>query len=94
MVMILKIKRIFKIKSTGIDSALEHQQRFIRNILLSSVPGVICCGVGTGKTITAALASQYCLSLNLEGIIIFYTPASINSQFYQFIERLWAGHSR
>jgi hypothetical protein len=41
---------------------LDHQKKFIRKFLLSNAPGAICYhGVGTGKTITAAVASHYYL---------------------------------
>ena len=58
---------------------MEHQEKFIRKFLLSNVPGAICYrGVGTGKTITAAVASHYYLPLYENGHTIFiYPPALI-----------------
>ena len=61
---------------------LEHQQKFIRKFLLSNVPGAICYhGVGTGKTITAAVASHYYLSINPDGNIIFISPPALILNF-------------
>jgi hypothetical protein len=54
---------------------LDHQKKFLRKFFLSNVPGAICYhGVGTGKTITAAVASHYYLSLYEDGNIIFISP--------------------
>ena len=61
---------------------LEHQKKFIRKFLLSNVPGAICFhGVGTGKTITAAVASHYYLSLYENGHIIFISPPALILNF-------------
>jgi hypothetical protein len=61
---------------------LEHQKKFIRKFFLSNVPGAICYhGVGTGKTITSAVASHYYLSLNPEGHIIFVSPPALILNF-------------
>ena len=61
---------------------LDHQKKFIRKFLLSNVPGAICYhGVGTGKTITAAVASHYYLSLYEDGNIIFISPPGLIINF-------------
>jgi hypothetical protein len=61
---------------------LDHQKKFLRKFFLSNVPGAICYhGVGTGKTITAAVASHYYLSLYEDGNIIFISPPGLIINF-------------
>ncbi len=77
-------KEYFNKKSNKYEKieSLDHQKKFTHKFFLSDVPGAICYhGVGTGKTITAAVASHYYLTLNPEGHIIFYITTSINIKF-------------
>jgi tRNA1(Val) A37 N6-methylase TrmN6/superfamily II DNA/RNA helicase len=61
---------------------LAHQDKFLRKFFLSSVSGsIVFHGVGTGKSLTAAAASHYYLSLNPNGNIIFISPPALILNF-------------
>lgn len=61
---------------------LEHQKKFLRKFFLSNVSGsVVFHGVGTGKTITAVVASHYYLSLYPEGNVIIISPPALILNF-------------
>jgi ERCC4-related helicase len=58
------------------------QKKFLRNFVLSNVPGcVVFHGTGTGKTITAAVASHYYLSVNPDGNVFFISPPALILNF-------------
>jgi len=66
---------------------LEHQQKFLRKFFLSNVPGcVVFHGTGTGKTVTAAVASHYYLSLYENGNIIFISPPALILNFVNTLQ--------
>ena len=61
---------------------LEHQKKFLRKFFISYVSGsVVFHGVGTGKTITAVVASHYYLSLYPEGNVIIISPPALILNF-------------
>jgi hypothetical protein len=61
---------------------LEHQKKFLRKFFLSNVSGcIVFHGVGTGKTLTAVVASHYYLSLYPEGNVIVISPPALILNF-------------
>ena len=74
----------FNIKSgqNEIVELLEHQERFLRKFILRNVTGsIVFHGVGTGKSLTAAVASHYYFSLYPDGHIVFVSPPALILNF-------------
>ena len=72
----------YKTKQKERLSLLEHQKKFLRKFCLSNVSGsVVFHGVGTGKTITAVVASHYYLSLYPDGKVIVISPPALILNF-------------
>lgn len=67
---------------------LAHQEKFLRKFFLSGVSGsVVFHGVGTGKSLTASVASHYYLSLNPNGNIIFISPPALILNFVNALKQ-------
>ena len=61
---------------------LAHQEKFLRKFFLSGVSGsIVFHGVGTGKSLTASVATHYYLSLNPNGNVIFISPPALILNF-------------
>ena len=74
----------FNIKSgkNEVVELFEHQENFLRKFFLSNVTGsIVFHGVGTGKSLTAAVASHYYLSLYPDGHIVFVSPPALILNF-------------
>jgi hypothetical protein len=66
--------------------AQEHQKKFIRQFILSNIQGsVVFHGVGSGKTLSAVIASYYYLKLYPENKVIVISPPAL---LYNFVEGL------
>lgn len=67
---------------------LIHQEKFLRKFFLSNVMGsIVFHGVGTGKSLTAAAASHYYLSLNPNGHIVFVSPPALIANFINALKQ-------
>ena len=80
----------FNIKSgkNEIVELLTHQEKFLRKFFLSNVMGsIVFHGVGTGKSLTAAAASHYYLSLNPNGHIVFVSPPALIANFINALKQ-------
>lgn len=67
---------------------LAHQEKFIRKFFLSDVSGsIVFHGVGTGKSLTASVASHYYLSLNPNGNVIFISPPALILNFVNALKQ-------
>lgn len=80
----------FNLKSgkNEIVELLEHQEKFLRKFFLSNVSGsIVFHGVGTGKSLTAAAASHYYLSLNPDGHIVFVSPPALILNFINALKQ-------
>ena len=78
----------YKTKQNERLELLEHQKKFLRKFFLSNVSGcVVFHGVGSGKTITAVVASHYYLSLYPEGEIIVISPPALIFNFLNGIKQ-------
>lgn len=80
----------FNIKSgkNEIVELLNHQEKFLRKFFLSNVTGsIVFHGVGTGKSLTAAAASHYYLSLNPDGHIVFVSPPALITNFINALKQ-------
>lgn len=74
----------FNIKTgkTELVKLLAHQEKFIRKFFLSNVKGsIVFHGVGTGKSLTASVATHFYLSLNPSGNVIFISPPALILNF-------------
>lgn len=61
---------------------LAHQEKFLRKFFLSNVTGsIVFHGVGTGKSLTGAVATHFYLSLNPNGNVIFISPPALILNF-------------
>lgn len=61
---------------------LAHQEKFLRKFFLSGVSGsIVFHGVGTGKSLTASIATHYYLSLNPNGNVVFISPPALILNF-------------
>jgi len=67
---------------------LAHQEKFLRKFFLSGVSGsIVFHGVGTGKSLTASVASHYYLSLNPNGNIVFISPPALILNFVNALKQ-------
>jgi hypothetical protein len=67
---------------------LEHQKLFLRKFFSSTVSGsIVLHGVGTGKSLTADVASHYYLSLNPDGHIVFVSPPALILNFINALKQ-------
>jgi predicted RNA methylase len=67
---------------------LEHQEKFLKKFFLSGVSGsIVFHGVGTGKSLTGAVASHYYLSLNPDGNIVFISPPALILNFVNALKQ-------
>jgi tRNA1(Val) A37 N6-methylase TrmN6 len=67
---------------------LTHQEKFLRKFFLSGVSGsIVFHGVGTGKSLTASVASHYYLSLNPNGNVIFISPPALILNFVNALKQ-------
>lgn len=67
---------------------LAHQEKFLKKFFLSGVSGsIVFHGVGTGKSLTGAVASHYYLSLNPNGNIVFISPPALILNFVNALKQ-------
>ena len=67
---------------------LAHQEKFLRKFFLSGVVGsIVFHGVGTGKSLTASVATHYYLSLNPNGNVIFISPPALILNFVNALKQ-------
>jgi len=67
---------------------LKHQEKFLRKFFLSGVNGsIVFHGVGTGKSLTASVATHYYLSLNPDGNVIFISPPALILNFVNALKQ-------
>lgn len=77
-----------KTNEKEIVELLQHQEHFLKKFFLSNVSGsIVFHGVGTGKSLTAAAASHYYLSLNPEGHIVFVSPPALILNFINALKQ-------
>lgn len=77
-----------KTNEKEIVQLLSHQENFLKKFFLSNVSGsIVFHGVGTGKSLTAAAASHYYLSLNPEGHIVFVSPPALILNFINALKQ-------
>lgn len=63
-------------------SLVEHQERFIKQLVLSDLRGGIAFhGTGTGKTLTAVVCSYYYLKMYPNNKVIFISPSAVLYNF-------------
>ena len=83
-------KEYFNIKTgqTELVKLLSHQEKFLRKFFLSGVSGsIVFHGVGTGKSLTGAVATHYYLSLNPNGNVIFISPPALILNFVNALKQ-------
>jgi superfamily II DNA or RNA helicase len=79
------IKDPLKSKDSKI-SLQKHQTKFIRKFILSNVQGsIVFHGVGSGKTMTALVASHYYLLLHPDHKVIIVSPPAL---IYNFVKEM------
>ena len=87
----LKAKAEYYNPKTGkneLVKLLTHQEKFLRKFFLSGVSGsIVFHGVGTGKSLTGAVATHYYLSLNPEGNVIFISPPALIINFVNALKQ-------
>lgn len=87
----LEAKKEYFNKKTGkneLIKLLSHQDKFLRKFFLSNVSGcVVYHGVGTGKSLTASVASHYYLTLNPDGHIYFISPPALIENFKNALQQ-------
>lgn len=67
---------------------LAHQEKFLRKFFLSNVRGsIVFHGVGTGKSLTASVATHFYLSLNPNGNVIFISPPALILNFVNALKQ-------
>jgi len=67
---------------------LAHQEKFLRKFFLSGVAGsIVFHGVGTGKSLTASVATHYYLSLNPNGNVVFISPPALILNFVNALKQ-------
>jgi len=67
---------------------LAHQEKFLRKFFLSGVSGsIVFHGVGTGKSLTASVATHYYLSLNPNGNVVFISPPALILNFVNALKQ-------
>jgi len=67
---------------------LAHQEKFLRKFFLSGVTGsIVFHGVGTGKSLSASVATHYYLSLNPNGNVIFISPPALILNFINALKQ-------
>lgn len=67
---------------------LAHQEKFLRKFFLSGVIGsIVFHGVGTGKSLTAAVATHYYLSLKPDAAVIFISPPALILNFVNALKQ-------
>jgi tRNA1(Val) A37 N6-methylase TrmN6 len=81
----LKAKKEYynvKTKKNEFLELQEHQKSFVKHFFVSKTKGsIVFHGVGTGKTITAVVASHYYLQLNPKGKVIVISPPALMLNF-------------
>ena len=66
----------------------QHQKHFVQHFFISNTTGsIVFHGVGTGKTITAVVASHYYLELYPEGRVIIISPPSLILNFVEGLKQ-------
>ena len=67
-------------------SLVEHQTKFIKQLILSNLRGGIAFhGTGTGKTITAVVSAHWYLKVYPENKVLFISPSAV---LYNFIDSM------
>jgi len=85
---LLARKEYFNKRTNNFETTVlqKHQNKFIRSFILANVSGsIVFHGVGTGKTLTAVVASHYYLSVYVNNNVIVISPPAL---IYNFLEGL------
>ena len=69
-------------------SLVEHQTKFIKQLILSNKRGAICFhGTGTGKTLSAVVSAHWYLKMHPENKVLFICPSAVLFNFiYSMIQ--------
>ena len=63
-------------------SLVEHQTKFIKQLILSNKRGAICFhGTGTGKTLSAVVSAHWYLKMHPENKVLFICPSAVLFNF-------------